>query len=203
MADRGPSTEVADDHSGSLVAVVRRLMAASVTHLTDPAETEELAQRVGEIADQLAAADAPVLTSRYGEASGEGGFDPSSLFTHDYVFGSANPLALPVPVRWEPPEAVAEATFTRLYEGPPDGVHGAVLAATFDQICNVANIGSGVAGFTVELEVAYRALTRIDRPVRFRAEVSSVVERQVITRAEAEQDGKVTASAVGTFRAFA
>jgi len=183
-----------------LTGLIRRLSLASVTHEADPVTTAGLADEVHRIADALEAAGQP-LQSRYA-GSADGGYDPAGLFVFDCVFGRFNPVALPVRPRWNAPVAEADATFTPLYEGPPGGVHGAVMAACFDQICNVANIGHGVAGFTVDLEVRFRRLTRVSTPVRFTAQVESVEDRRVVTTASAHQDGEVTASATGIFRAF-
>ncbi len=199
----GEMDPVAGPEDGEdLTELIRRLILGAVSHHTDPIDTARLAESVHEVADMLEEADAIPLASRYG-APGPGRFDPVSLFAFDPVFGRRNPVALPVIPRWEDPVAVAEATFTRVYEGPPDGVHGAVLAATFDQVCNVANIGAGVAGFTVDLEIRYRSLTRIEQPVRFEARIVSLEDERVVTEAHATQHGAITAEAVGTFHPLA
>lgn len=186
----------------ALVGELRRLVAATATHVTDAMQTARLAEAVHALADRLEASGGTPVESRFGP-SGDDGFDPGALFCFDVVFGRFNPVALPVEVRWEPPVAVAEAVFTRVYEGPPDSVHGAVLAATFDQVCNVANIGQGVPGHTVDLEVRYRHLTRIEEPVRFEATVTAVDGREVTTEATARQGDKITADATGRFRPLA
>ena len=49
--------------------------------------------------------------------------------------------------------------FTEQYEGPAGGVHGGVLAASFDEILGIAQMAAGVAGYTGTLEVRYLAVT--------------------------------------------
>ncbi|MDH3706248.1 MAG: PaaI family thioesterase, partial [Acidimicrobiia bacterium] len=189
--------EVADSAADldRLVGLIRRLALAAVTHQGSAEATAALADEVHRVADLLEAAGVPLQTRYAGSADGR--YDPANLFVFDCVFGRFNPLALPVVPRWNDPIAEAEATFTPLFEGPPGGVHGAVMAACFDQMCNVANIGRGVAGFTVDLEVRYHRLTRVGQPVRFTARVESVEGRRVVTQAEARQGDDVTASANG------
>ncbi len=183
-----------------LADAVRRLIAATVLHVDDVGATAAIAADVDRLAADLETHVPTVVPSQYG--AGPGGFDPEALFGYDMVFGALNPVALPLRPRWDGTTASAEAVFTRTYEGPPNCVHGAVIAACFDQVCNVANIGSGLPGFTVDLEVRYRAPTRIGTPVSFEATVDRRVDRDLRTGAVARQGGTVTAEAVGHFRLF-
>jgi acyl-coenzyme A thioesterase PaaI-like protein len=78
-------------------------------------------------------------------------------------------------------------------------VHGAVIAGVFDQVCNVANFGSGVPGPTRSLDVRYERPTLLGVPTRWEAWVESVEGREVTTRAHLLQQGEVTCRCVGSF----
>ena len=41
-----------------------------------------------------------------------------------------------------------EAIFSPTYAGPPDSVHGGIIAAVFDEVLSMANVVTGKAGFT-------------------------------------------------------
>lgn len=181
----------------ALADAARRVIELGVSHLADPATTERLAVEVEAVAALLEAHAVDPVYSRYGGAPADG--HPHDFFPFDPVLGLYNPLALPVEMTWEPPLAVGLAFFTRAYEGPPACLHGAVIAGVFDQVCNVANIRTGVPGPTRTLEVRYRRPTLLGAPCRFEAWVDAVVGREVTTRARLLQDDEVTCECTGVF----
>src|SRR5262249_2988003 len=102
-------------------------------------------------------------------------------------------------VDWQEERAVGEVTFTRPYEGPPGCVHGAAIAAAFDQVLNVGNLMNGAAGPTARLELRFRAPTPLYRPVRLEGGVDRREERKVHSRGRLLVDGAVTVEAEGLF----
>jgi hypothetical protein len=122
-----------------------------------------------------------------------------STFPYDPVLGLYSPLALPIEMEWRPPRAIGRATFDTPYEGPPGCVHGAVLAAAFDQVINVANIHAGTAGPTATLALAYKKPTLLGAPLEFEAWVESVDGRKISSRALVRCAGEVTVEASGLF----
>ena len=115
------------------------------------------------------------------------------------MLGLYNPLALPIEMEWQPPLAVGRATFDTPYEGPPGCVHGAVLAAAFDQVINIANIHSGTAGPTRTLSLEYKKPTPLGAPLVFEGWVESVDGRKITSRALVRHAGEVTVEAHGLF----
>jgi hypothetical protein len=176
----------------------RQVVELVVSTVADPATTTRLAEEVEAVAVLLEAHLADPLYSRYGG----GGGHPHDVFPFDPVLGLYNPLALPVELAWEAPLAVGVARFGRAYEGPPGCVHGAVIAGVFDQVCNVANIMSGVPGPTRTLEVRYRRPTVLDAECRFEAWIESVEHREVTTHGRLLQNGEETCRAAGVFVAL-
>ena len=115
------------------------------------------------------------------------------------MLGPYNPLALPIEMEWQPPRALGRARFDTPYEGPPGCVHGAVLAAAFDQVINVANILSGSAGPTASLTLDYKRPTPLGAPLEFEAWVEAVDGRKVTSRARVRVGDEVTVEARGLF----
>jgi acyl-CoA thioesterase FadM len=131
-----------------------------------------------------------------------GNFDPtnpSSVFPYDVVMGRCNPLAAPIDIRWEDPKAVGRVRFGTPYEGPPGCVHGAVIAAAFDQLFAIANLMRGVAGPTAKLELHYRRPTRLFTDLRFEAWVERLEERKVHSVGRLLVNDTVTVEASGLF----
>ena len=115
------------------------------------------------------------------------------------MLGLYNPLALPVEMDWEPPRAIGRARFDTAYEGPPGCVHGAVLAGAFDQVLNVANLMTGVAGPTRELSLVYRRPTPLGVDLVFEGEVEDVRGREVTGVGRVRCGDRVTVEARGLF----
>jgi acyl-coenzyme A thioesterase PaaI-like protein len=178
-----------------LAASVRALIDVTVTIDAAPAVLADAAARV----DQLTATLRPFVPSppppRYAGAAGA----PGDFFPYDYVMGKWNPLAVPLHVEWQDPLAIAAARFGTPYEGPPGCVHGAAIAAAFDQVLNVANLMSGTAGPTARLEMRYRQPTPLHRALRFEGWVTQREERKIHTAGRLLVDDAVTVEAEGLY----
>ncbi len=181
-----------------LADAVRSLQLAAVLHDATAEQTVRWADAIDALAAQLETSVPSEIPGRFGGWSGP--FDPNALFVYDCIFGRFNPIAPPLVAGWTDGVAQATGMLDRRFEGPPNAVHGGMLAAIFDQVCNVANIGSEVPGLTTELCIDYRAFTRIEYPTVFEAQVEEVTDKTVTTTARSLQDDKVTCEATGTFR---
>lgn len=186
-----------DDDLGDLVAAVRRLIGVVVGAAVPGPATARAAAAVRALTDDLAAAS-PDGRPAHLLADGPTLVDAMPF---DLVVGPLNPLAVPFELTWEPPVAIGTGTFQVAYQGAPGWVHGGAIAASFDIILTAANVLSGTAGPTVDLQVRYHRPTLLGVPVRFEAEVERRTEQRVVSRGRLVQDGRVTASATGTFAA--
>jgi acyl-coenzyme A thioesterase PaaI-like protein len=181
----------------AMADAVRRLVRITTNNAGDAAWTADAAQRIAAVADALEPALPAVPPPRYGAVRPPE--EPHDVFPYDVMLGIYNPLALPIEMEWRPPRAIGRATFDTPYEGPPGCVHGAVLAAAFDQVINIANIHSGSAGPTRTLAVEYKRPTPLGATLDFEAWVESVDGRKVASRAVVRHGGEVTAEAQGLF----
>ncbi|MBY0277775.1 PaaI family thioesterase, partial [Candidatus Binatia bacterium] len=186
------------DDVEALAAEVRRLVAATVGADAPRAAIVEATRDVARIADALERHVPTPHPPRYpgGNAPVR---DAADFFPFDPVIGRLSPIAPPVKVEWHDPVAVGLVRFTVPYEGPPGCVHGAILAATFDQVFNVANLMRGVAGPTRKLEIRYRKPTPLLAELRFEGWVDRIEGREVHTRGRVLHGDVVTVEAEGTF----
>lgn len=122
----------------------------------------------------------------------------SYLAERSPVAGATNPVAPPVRMRFGRP-TIAHAVYREQHEGPAGGVHGGVVAATFDEVLGVAQMASGFAGYTGTLEVRYLAVTPLHTLVTIEAGVDRVEGRRLHVRARSTADGAVRAEAAGVF----
>lgn len=178
-----------------LAASVRRLIDATVTVGGDAALLANVTRRVDGLAAELRAAAPDPPPPRYAGS----GPTPMDFFPYDYTIGRWNPLAAPIHMEWRDPLAIGTATFGTPYEGPPGCVHGAVIAAAFDQVLNVANLMSGAAGPTARLQMTYRRPTPLHRPLRFEGWVERREERKVHSAGRLLAGDDITVEAAGLY----
>jgi acyl-coenzyme A thioesterase PaaI-like protein len=126
--------------------------------------------------------------------------DITSVMPYSPISGKRNPIAPPMKL-WKAGanEVRGEAIFSPTYAGPPDAVHGGIIAAVFDEILAMANVISGRAGFTGTLTIKYHAKTPLDTPIELWGMNVRQDGRKQLSRGEMRVDGKVTATAEGLF----
>ena len=126
--------------------------------------------------------------------------DITRVMPYSPVSGSRNPIAPPLKLwRAGDAEVQGEVTFSPTYAGPPNSVHGGIIAAVFDEILAMANLVSGNAGFTGTLSIRYHSTTPLGRPIELWAKNVRSDGRKQVSKGEMRVDGKVTASAEGLF----
>lgn len=126
--------------------------------------------------------------------------DITSVMPYSPVSGKRNAIALPVKL-WKvgTSEVRGEVIFSPTYAGPPDAVHGGIIAALFDEILAMANVVSGKAGFTGTLTIKYHDKTPLNTPIELHGVNVRQDGRKQICRGEMRANGKLTATAEGLF----
>lgn len=163
------------------------------------------------IADDVlsaATADAAALADRLEEQAGPGRRlrrqpDPAGhaqdFFPTSPIIGFANPVAPPVYVEAVDGAIEGTAFFDYQYEGPPNCVHGGVIAMVFDEILGAASIVAGNPGMTGTLTVRYRKPTPLRTPLRLRAEMAGRSGRKITIVGSMYRDDELLAEAEGLF----
>lgn len=126
--------------------------------------------------------------------------DLTSVMPYSPVSGKRNAIAPPIRL-WKvgDHEVRGEVTFSPTYAGPPDAVHGGIIAAVFDEILAMANVISGNAGFTGTLTIRYLNKTPLNTPIELWGVNEQRDGRKQLSRGEMRVDGRVTATAEGLF----
>lgn len=200
-----------------LVEQVRRLVDAAFQldcgdvgyTSADTSDTDRAAWFMALAADAEALADrisALPRIPRTGTDAGTDGVNASLARRHDTLLverstinGRGNPLAPPMRM-WADGEVVrGEAFFTAPYEGPPGRVHGAWVAACFDEILGCAQGASGAFGYTGTLTITLRRATPLYTKITYEAGFSHREGRKIHGWGRCYADGRLTAEAAGVF----
>ena len=130
-----------------------------------------------------------------------GDLSPELALPFSPYVGRFNPIAPPFKFVIEKAgqlvtaEAVAPVTFA----GPPNTVHGGMVAGIFDDLLGAVNWSGENSGFTGTLTVRYHRHTPILKPIKMRAECIKRDGRKTFVKGEIFHDGQLTASAEGIF----
>jgi len=125
--------------------------------------------------------------------------DLTACMPYSPVSGKRNPISPPIRMWRDGNEVRGEALFSPTYAGPPNSVHGGIIAAVFDELLSMANVITGTAGFTGTLTIKYHRHTPLNEPVELWAVCERSSGRKQFTRGEFRVGGEVTASAEGLF----
>jgi acyl-coenzyme A thioesterase PaaI-like protein len=116
------------------------------------------------------------------------------------VIGKVNPFAAPLEVQIdEGGRASARIKLSRVHEGPPDAVHGGIVALLIDQLLGHAVGTAGAPGMTASLTVNYRKPTPYDRELLVEAWHTGTSGRRVTAEARISADGVTYADAKALF----
>ena len=125
--------------------------------------------------------------------------DIAAVMPYSPVSGKHNPVAPSIVMRRDGDELRGEVVFSPTYAGPPDSVHGGIIAAVFDEILAMANVITGESGFTGTLNIKYHRPTPLNTPIELWGATVRRKGRKTVARGEMRVDGEVTASAEGLF----
>ncbi|MCR9103955.1 MAG: PaaI family thioesterase [Gammaproteobacteria bacterium] len=129
--------------------------------------------------------------------------DITAVMPYSPVSGKRNPVAPPIKLWRDGNDVRGAVVFSPTYAGPPDAVHGGIIAAVFDELLAMANVVSGHAGFTGTLTIKYHKLTPLNETVELWASNLRQDGRKQISRGEMRVNGEITAVAEGLFIAAA
>jgi acyl-coenzyme A thioesterase PaaI-like protein len=178
----------------ALADAVRALIEQIAARTAPDPDLEAAAAAVRAVTERLRAAGDPRVLSF------DGGGDPWTYLRLSPISGGLNPLAPPVRVELTEDGAVeGRVSFGFAYQGPPGYVHGAFIAAVFDELMGAANTVSGNPGMTVRLEVRYRRPTPLRTALRVAVRHTGRQGRRIFAAGTMFAGDQVTAEAEGTF----
>ncbi|MEI2820780.1 MAG: PaaI family thioesterase [Marmoricola sp.] len=178
-----------------LADAVRRLSLASLRTQVNEAEIAAVTEQIDALSDRL---EAQQIEGAFGVNVTAGG---AVRGYGNAVVGMRNPIAVPLTIVQDREAKRADAQFHLgpLYEGPPNCVHGGVVALMLDQISGEAAAAGGVPGMTGTLTVRYEKPTPLG-DCSASAWVDSVEGVKTVVKGEFRAaDGSVTATCQGLF----
>jgi len=209
MDEPRPGAQVAD-HEGTatMAGAARRLIAA--IRLTD-APTSDLAEATALVTRAAALLEPHMVDTTVMQ----GGLrpelatmlpgpadDPSAFFPYSPVVGPLNPIAPPIAMSFDGEKMRGTTVLGALYGGPPDSIHGGIIALVFDELLGSTNVCLGMGAFTGTLSVRYERTTPVGRELALEAWLDRVEGRKVFTKGTISDAGGVTARAEGIFIRF-
>jgi hypothetical protein len=128
--------------------------------------------------------------------------DLNTILPWSVISGPYNPIAAPVTMGRDGDRAIGTARFGLAYEGPPGGVHGAIVAGVWDQVLAYACMIRGTPGHTATLTTHYRAITPLHQELRFEAWVDRTDGRRIYAKGQCHAGATLVSEAEGLFILF-
>jgi acyl-coenzyme A thioesterase PaaI-like protein len=185
---------------------LRTVLARFHERATDEARVRKAQELAAQIAELLDGEVRPRWYETGEMVDGRSGRIARHRFNDRSLFrGKASALAPPMTAETiELPDGRAaiegRVTAGRMYEGPPNGVHGGYVAGLFDDILGATqSLIEGPTGLTGTLQVRYRNVTPIETELVFVAWVHHVSGRRIQSRATCHANGVLTAEAEALF----
>ena len=203
MAGGDALQEAREEEQQALCGLTRRFIEA-LRLSTAPPET--IAKARSALGDALDILEPHVHTGPYAQADLLGGLgkfeetrDPMELFPYSPVVGRGNPIAPPVEFRVEGQVVQGRARFGAQYCGPPNHVHGGVVAAVMDELLGSVNVINDLGAMTGTLKVRYSRPTPLFEEIRMEGRMAGTDGRKVFARGEMWHGENLLAEAEGVF----
>ena len=192
-----------DEEQRALADAVRRLV-GSTRSTTAAADRLSSARAVVEQAVDLLAEDLhPGPFAQADLLGGLGKFsqtrEPMELFPYSPVVGMGNPVAPPVRFTVAGGAVHGLARFGAQYCGPPNHVHGGVVAAVMDELLGAVNVVNDLGAMTGTLTIRYRRPTPLFEEIRMEGHTGEAEGRKVFARGKMWHGDELLAEAEGIF----
>jgi acyl-coenzyme A thioesterase PaaI-like protein len=172
----------------------RGLMEAVVETAVDLDVVDDVAREIEKLTARLRATKRPPTMSMDPEAI------RNRFVAYNPVIGLVNPFAVPLVVDIDKDgRASARVTLTRVHEGPPNAVHGGIVALLIDQLLGHAVGTIGRPGMTASLTVRFRKPTPYGTELLVEAWHVKSEGRRVVAEARITADDVVVAEAEALF----
>jgi hypothetical protein len=124
---------------------------------------------------------------------------PAEFFPYSPVIGPLNAIAPPVAFDFDGEEVHADHVFDAPYNGPPTAVHGGIIALVFDELLGSLGALCDIGGLTGTLNIRYRSLTPIGKPIRMRSWIDRHEGRKSFIMGTMHHGDRLCAEAEGIF----
>lgn len=129
--------------------------------------------------------------------------NPPDFFPYSPVVGLLNPISPPATMARVVVDNGFEihgtVTFSTVFNGPPNCVHGGALAALLDELLGSACVVNGIGGYTGTLTVVYRSPTPLGTLLHLRGWVERSEGRKVFAAGTLHSGDTLCVQADGIF----
>jgi hypothetical protein len=135
---------------------------------------------------------------RFGEPPSDAN-DGRPYYVGGAIVGPHAPVFPRLALAFEDGRSTGTVNFPLRFEGPPNSLHGGVVALFFDQALGQHNLMVGIPAMTGSLTIRYRKPTPLFRDLEFEVDSDRQSERKVVTRGRLFSGDEVFAEAEGLF----
>jgi len=200
------SVPTADMESfASFINELREILELSIVQPLNPAHLKTLRSHSGALLTQLRQHRQKRALPLYNVKKSDSTIsaeDCNNMQPYSPVSGALNPIAPPLTYRPEGDRLYSDVTLGTIYEGPPNAVHGAVVAAIYDQLLAMANVAAGTAGPTAWIKVNFSKPTPLHVPLNFVAWKAEQDGRKMLLRGQCFANGELITDCEGLFIQF-
>jgi acyl-coenzyme A thioesterase PaaI-like protein len=203
MAGAARGERTPNDADEQLCAAARRVLEEVRTTRAPGEVLDEARRQLERVIDVLAP---HAHEGGFAQADREGGLglygqsrDPMALFPYSPLIGRLNPVAPPVEFWMDGDVVRGRAVFRSPYCGPPNHVHGGVVAGVLDELLGVVNVMHGRGAMTGTLTIKYRAPTPLFEEIRMLGCPAGVDGRKVYAEGSLWHGETLLAEAEGVF----
>ncbi len=199
----GPGEEAQRESLAELNQSLRALMQNVRVCQANPAVLNSARETIDEVNTLLAphAHAGPFAQARLDGASPNDlpHSELAEIFPFSPLVGPLNPLA--PPIRLYAVEGVVHgvAVWGAPYCGPPNHVHGGIIAAAFDELLGAVNVINGSGAMTGTLTIRYRNPIPLNQEIRMEGHCSGSEGRKVFSSGKMWLGDSLLAEAEGIF----
>jgi hypothetical protein len=193
---RNPEQHALSDATRKLIEAVR----------LSTASPESLAQARARVEQALEVLAPHTHKGPYAQADLLGGLgefertqDPMELFPYSPLIGRGNPIAPPIEFTLQGNEVHGLGRFGAQYCGPPNHVHGGVIAAVMDELLGAVNVVNDLGAMTGTLTIRYRQPTPLFEEIRMQGRTAGTEGRKVFAEGQMWHGDRLLAEAEGIF----
>lgn len=180
-----------------IAAATRSIIDATLKINAPESELRQLAEQLEQLAGRMQAqAQVRPLAAHNHDFKPH---DASWSSPYSPIAGRCNPMAPPLQMVLKDGRAYGYATFTDAYEGPPNCVHGGIVALAWDHVMAIANVLISTRGPTAWLHVEYRKPTPLHTPLRFEAWIDRVEGKKIFIKGQCFDGDTLLTEASGLF----
>lgn len=203
MVTEQEAEKIRDAEQRALSDAVRRLIGFTRSTTASSDRLVETRQVVDQALELLASDVHPGPYAQGGFAGGPERFeqtrDPMELFPYSPLIGRGNPVSPPIHFTEEAGVVYGVGRFGAQYCGPPNHVHGGIVAAVMDELLGAVNVVNDLGAMTGTLTVRYRRPTPLFEEIRMEGNTGKAQGRKVFATGKMWHGDDLLAEAEGIF----